>query len=441
LENLISLLRPCREFWQTFNQYFHLFLEFAKLGPQARLLMMKANIAYLFSYFFNSKNHNVPVFNASYFPDLRDFYYTLQHIWCGCYQGPNDDSTSPYACDTTLVKATPEFKRELFIDSFFSVSMEHPYNPKALARIACHWCYNDIQATKQMMSYCQRTLSQSSEARKCARFIVCSVLDISDSLQDARINLAMSCVDSNRGMGILGMLQSSQSRSTESLLRHLELLDQCCKNPFGFGIALQSRGMLDWLDGYCVYALKNDLKKEPKVFERLCLDEVVDKEYADTDSVKCFLLMRSLMRRMDAVDANELARYRSLVFERRAHLLEEAISAMQNNQPYIEQPEWDVASSLVKCGRSTVPEDPSRNYAVAIVGLPSVPTNNQYNSMSDNEISTVNNTNTHTPTEDEIKGMIAQATEVFGVVDETQFRSLLKQYNYDIEVAIGSMLG
>jgi len=322
--------------------------------------------------------------------------------------------------------------------------MEHPYNVGALARIACHWCYNDVEATKEVMRYCQGTMTLSSEARNCAKLIITSVLDVSDSLQTARLNLAMSACQSGYKTGIIGLLQMSLKEATASMFRTLELLQHCCKIPFGFAIAVEHRQLLDWLDGFCVGKLRNEMQKKPQVFERLCLDGDIDvlktpegREFADTDSVNCFMIVRSLVRQMDELSPKQIELYHTQLVEQRNGLLETAIAAIRAGKPYIDQLEWTKNARIVKSGRSSAPENLRHRGGghVEVVAVTPI------HSMDDYDVKSVkenDNDITATPSEEEINGMIAQACEVLGSVNETQFRSLLKKYNYNLDQAIGA---
>jgi len=235
----------------------------------------------------------------------------------------------------------------------------------------------------------------------------------------------------------------AHKESTSSLLRTLELLDHCCKHPYGFAIALENRALLDWLDGYCTSKLRSEMQKKPEVFERLCLECNRDvlatregKEFSETDCVNCFIIVRSLVSRMDELGQSEIETYHSQLVQERNELLERAIAAIRAGKPYMEQVEWSEDSSLVKCGRCSAPEGLRyKGGAVNVIAVSPSP----INEMVDYDVSgTKQNENSGTPSEEEINGMIAQAREVLGSVNETQFRSLLKQYKYNLDQAIGA---
>jgi len=447
LDHLITLLRPCREMWQTFNQYFHLFLEFAMLGPKARTLMMEANIGSLFTKWFCGTGYNNCPFSDYNFPDLRDFFTTLQVIWCGCYQGPNEDSTSPYASDSVLVKALPSFKNELFDHSFFPVAMKHPYNPSALARMACHWCYNDAEATAIMLRNCTNTLGLALPSQKCAKRVVTSLLDIQDELQDARLNYFMSPLKSSDGCGLLGALQMVY-QSSDCLLLHLEYLNHCCEKELGFAIAFESLERLDWLDGYCVNKLRKEMRRTPDLFVRFCLEgdssvleTAAGKEFAEADCTKAFVIIRSLVQRMDKLNGSEVDHYRALLLERRIALLEQASHAIETNKSFVEQIEWNKGATALKCGRFSVPENPFRNGAPYTVVVPINIDGDD--SMSDYDVNNVkeNVRSSAVPSEAEIASMIAQARDMLGDVDEKEFRDLLEKHHYSLENVVNAMFG
>jgi len=447
-DRLFELLRPCREHWQTFNQYFHLFYEYAKLGPQARVVLMEADIASLFSGWFFGRSYTVKVVSTYNFPDLRDFFNTLETIWCGCFQGPNEDSSSPYASDKTLVKPLARFKNELFLSDFFPEIMRHPYNPQAIAHMACHWCYNDVEATNILMSYCVQTLELPYSARKCTMLVVNSVLDVPDDLHNARLNIFMTPYRVGSECGLLGALQAAHSRVCNSLFYDMEHLNQCCKHDFGFALALESRGNLNWLDGCFVNKLRIEMQKKPTVFERLCLqgDPTVlqsaeGREFAETNAVKAFFIFRSIIERMDNLDAKHLEHYRSVLIESRMALLKTALEAARNNRPYIMQPEWRTDASLVECGRSSSATGSSKGGSSGYVV--SDGSFNDSNTMMDdydpNQIkNSINATNT--PSESEIAEMVKAAKDISGA-DEAQIRSLLTKNNYNVDQVVTILLG
>jgi len=274
-----------------------------------------------------------------------------------------------------------------------------------------------------------------------------AIIDISDELQDARLNRFMSPCSANGSLtGILGFLQRADSLSTKSVLFTLEQLKQCVSYPFGMAIALESREMLDWLDGLCITLLRREMSRRPEVFEALCLqgDQSVlqspnGKEFSETDGVKAFLLIRSILVDMDNLDAKELERYRSLLIERRTALLEQAIHAAERNEPYFEQLEWKEGFTIVKCGRFSSPSSSQ----LASSNAPSYIDNTirDYPRHANADYSRNNNsTKVARPSASEIEGMVAQVREVMGMVDETQVRSLLKQFNFDLEQTINYLL-
>jgi len=164
-----------------------------------------------------------PGFNDRYFPDLRDFFNTLSVIWCGCFQGPDDNGTSPYAYECeTLIKADDQFKNAIFYN-FIRDSIEHPYNVHAVARMVCHACFNDVNMTTRILTYSFNFLANNASSQISCSRVACALLDIADDYQDARMYAFLSPSISDGKTGVIGVLQLAQqpSRTDSDLLRHL----------------------------------------------------------------------------------------------------------------------------------------------------------------------------------------------------------------------------
>lgn len=449
MDHLITLLLPCREHWQTFRQYFRLFHGFSKLGPNARTALMEARIGSLFDEWFNARGrYTAKVMNSSYFPDLRDFFSTLQTVWCGCYQGPNRDSSSPYACDGELVPPLPDFCSSIFRQSLLLLFITHPYNTAAIARMVCHYCYNDVAATRDVLATCIETFKSNGLERVPSNRIICAVLDINDSLRDARCNYLMTpyVLQDPSGTGLLGLLQLTLSRNDANFRADVELLHHCCTIPYGFTCALRYRSLVDWLDGHCVAQLARVMAADPPVFERLCLENdesvLATKEgssYATSNLVIAFRLIRALVNRMDSMSESMREGDANFWRERQETLLRDALYAARENQPFLWQPEWQEHAVPLECGRVSPPEDPFAdvNDAVnALVNLPSIPKSTTPSSCPHTPIS--NNKN-YDPSPAEIDELVAQARDILGLDDET-LRQALHRNHYDLNQTINNLL-
>ena len=451
MDHLIGLLEPCREHWQTFRQYFRLFHEFAKLGPAARTALMEARIGALFAEWFESRSPT-RVLNSAYFPDLRDFFSTLQTVWCGCYQGPDGRTRTPYACDGELVAPAADFCSSVFAEDLFFLYMTHPYNPAAIARMACHYCYNDVAATGRILRMCIRTFECNGLERVPSNRIICAILDINDSLRDARCNYIMTpCVlQKPGGTGVIGLLQLTLNRTDAELRADLELLTHCCRSTYGFASALRHRSLVDWLDGYCVARLARALVASPAVFERLCLadDESVlatkdASEHAATDLVVAFQHIRALVRRMDSLAPSERADHIGFWREHQEFLLRDALCAARENKPFLWQPEWQEHAASLECGRVTPPDSPfastDSDTASAVLALQSLPKAGSFDVTSSCPNSPVGGKSNYNPTPGEINALVAQAREILGLDDETLLAALSRN-NYDLNKTIDSLL-
>lgn len=447
LDHLISLLDPCREHWQTFRQYFRLFHEFSKLGPLARTALMEADIGSRFANWFNSPS-KVKVLNSSYFPDLRDFFNTLQTVWCGCYQGPDHNARSPYSCDGELVVPLPNFYDSVFLKTNFFLFMTHPYNPAAIARMACHYCYNDVAATKRVLRACIRSFEGNGLERVPSNRIICAILDINDSLRDARCNFIMTpyLFHTPSGTGILGMLQLSLNRSDSDLRSDLELLTHCCKSTYGFTSALHYRGFVDWIDSLCVARLAKAMAAHPSVFKRLCLDDdesvLTTKdatEYASTDIVVAFQHIRALVRRMDSMTPCELADHATFWREHQEALVRDALCAARENKPVLWQPEWKERAESLECGRVTPPVNPyastDRDVMSTALALPPVVNDGEYDFNSCPGSPYKNSMLSPA----EIDALVAQARDIT-CADEETVRAALRQNNYDLTRTVNMLV-
>jgi len=443
MDQLFKLLGPCREHWQTFKQYFVLFHELAKLGPEARIALMEADIANRFCDWYHMRGYKVNVMNSTYFPDLRDFFNALEVVWCGCFQGPDENGVTPHSIQP-LVKPLNKFKMGLFYRDFFESAIVHPYNTLALSSIARHACYNDADMSTLILRQCISALSEPGHSRLPASRITCAVLDLADALQDARLNLFMTRYEINSGTGILGAIQLvNSSRSTAHLFQDLQLLERCCRSEFGFAILLDSRKSIDWLDGFCCSRILNEMKSEPSIFERLCINEDWSvlttpdgMKYSDMDIVKSFRIIRGLVHRMDSLDIKQRKDYHALLFEHRAAMLDQALSAARSGKPFIMQPEWSKNQTTVKCGRYSPPDNPFNSGRSYVYVVPA-------------EVTSINNSNTNAGagaataaacSASDIEESVAKAREVLGdTLDEKRLRQLLTQ-NYSLDDAIGMML-
>jgi len=448
MDQLIRLLGPCREHWQNFNQYFFLFMELAKLSPESRRMLMEANIAKLFSDWFSGIGYRTKVVTDLLFPDLRDFFNTLQIIWCGCFQGPDDCGVTPYGFDPQfLIKADPQFKRDLFSD-FIRLAIEHPYNVQAVARIVCHACYNDVLMSLRFLNIFYNFLELDPAAMVSTNRVTCAYLDIADGLQDARMLAMMTKKSFEGSTGILGALQLAQiaqknnqlDHSDSKTLRYLELLEHCCHSDFGFAIALRSRDMIDWLDGYCINRICEEMRKVPELFESVCfnndfskLDTPEGREYAGMDLIKCFRIIHGIITRMDHLTPKQFEGYNTLFARRYYSLVENAYLASMSGNQFFMQPDWFI-DSVVPCGRFAPPVSPFRKFERhAVVVHP------ESNRAASESISNAN-TPVTPPTPAQIDSLVAQARDVLGeMLDEAKFRKLLKDHNYNFEATMDAM--
>jgi len=391
--------------------------------------------------------------NNSYFPDLREFFNALMVVWCGCYQGPEENGKTPYSIEP-LVKPLHKFKEGLFYRDFFESAIFHPYNSLALSRIGCHACYNDAGMSAIILKNCMLAMKEPGQSRLPASRISCAILDIDDSLQDARINYFLTShvlkgKATSSYTGVLGALQLANStRNNNHLLYDLQLLEHCCRSNFGFSIVLESRLLVDWLDGLCISKIFKEMPTNPDLFERLCLGEdwkLLDTpegmKYADMDIVKSFRIVRGLVHRMDSLDPEQLKNYYTLLAQRRTGMLNQAVEAARSMKPFIMQPEWSNSKKQVKCGRYSSPKSPynsSKSFSVGSDPLSAI--NNNSNTVAGAASAAASAAGASAGGVNDIEDLIAKAREVLGdALDEERLRKLLNQ-RYTLDEAIGMML-
>lgn len=210
IDQLVLMLPRSSPYWRSFDQYFELLSEYAKLGYYERMVLLNRHLPSELAAFFNGEESPFyssrlgPTFSQKMgtehtSPKLDSMLELLETLVCGSTRtSVGDDAANMFAVPspTQLPGSSlvfPEYDRDyLLTNKFLNSLLRQKINPAALSKILQHWAWNDFNVSKFVLDIVASGIDRYDSEHYAPYFCVLSgILSLDDSLRAQRTEYAL----------------------------------------------------------------------------------------------------------------------------------------------------------------------------------------------------------------------------------------------------------
>eukprot|EP00727_Mastigamoeba_balamuthi_P010386 m51a1_g5970 putative ubiquitin domain-containing protein (1649) ;mRNA; f:219026-227559 len=276
IDALINHLEAARPSWKRIKQYFRVFADFASISHNHRQFLLDRDLPNMLSDWFMGDTGRagmggrVQVMDDRNLPDLTDLFSTLSILVCGCFQGANGQTESPYSQSPPLLPP-PVCVSSLIRPPFIKSMMEMDYNRDATLRMLKHFSWNDVATTTHIVNQILLGLRNSDiEKISVWHAIIEGMIEMEDQHQELRTEMLLSPYASPRDpQGLISIMADTQQRYPAVAYLHVKFLLHLNEIPCVREYLYRIRSEITWIGPF----LQSRLHLPPDVLETILVSD------------------------------------------------------------------------------------------------------------------------------------------------------------------------
>mmetsp|Transcript_9290 Transcript_9290/g.23283 ORF Transcript_9290/g.23283 Transcript_9290/m.23283 type:complete len:1090 (-) Transcript_9290:298-3567(-) len=251
VDALLDMLEEAPGFWRNFEQYFAILNHFAQIGMKEReFLLARGALSRMIEFFVGDDSPNIKAHqhkqkrtkmgdkhNA---PNVVPMLETISILTTSCHIGARP--LPPNAKGEDLLPVSEQDMETLLCMEFYSKSLKGKSNFAAISEIVTYLCYENMAVSNKFLKMIMRMIHAKEHYKLRPFFETLSIiLDIPDSLQDARVHSALG--------DFLEEIHSNSKwvMATLECVTYLSDLVRCNACARAFMLDAKERWLLKWL--------------------------------------------------------------------------------------------------------------------------------------------------------------------------------------------------